>query len=404
MRAVLIVVLFIAVAAAGGAAWLVNTYLAQQREQAEAQEEPELPAFRGLKVLVADRPIGPGEPLGSGMFRWQPWPDQDVLPEYKVIGSTEGSTKDELFNQRTIIEDAMSGKIARRPIAAGEPITDLTVFRRDNASFMAGALQPGMRAVSMPVNATTGASGFILPGDRVDVILTHDIRDSLPGDLQSGGPDSPVSRYVAETILEALRVLAIDQSIRTEEGKAKVVDTVTVEVTAGQAEVINLARRMGSMSLSLRALSDRQAPVGLAALLGMEPVDKTQDRPLVSDRSVSKGLEMLLRAAAESRLPPPSPEPEMADPWPEPEPMPAAEPEPAWSVTVYRGTSERTVYEGEPSGAVTSSGGNPAESPAEDPSAADRGGFSGRGMARSGDAGAPVGITPEMADEIPIAQ
>ncbi|MBB4287089.1 Flp pilus assembly protein CpaB [Roseospira goensis] len=412
MRAVLLLVIAIAVAAAGGAAYLVNSYLAQQRQQT-TEEEPVLPVFTGQRVLVADEDIEAGVPLRGSMFRWQPWPEEDILSVYKVIGETEGLTERQIFNQRTRFEEEMSGKITRRFIAAGEPITDRTVFDRANASFMAGALEPGMRAISIPVNEASGAAGFILPGDRVDIVLTHDLQAAMPRGASGPGVNAPVARYVSETILESLRVLAVDQEIRGEDDEAQLVDTVTVEVSAAEAEIVNLARQMGSLTLTLRALSDRQGPVGLASLLGLGGPARERERQLVTDRSVSGGLDMLLRAAAEAerqrelrelaREQAQEPEPVMAPPVVEPPPPEPVEEGPAWTVTVYRGgAGEPTVYEGLDQGVTVSAG----ESGTVSPSGAAPVGRSGPpgAPASPDDVGPPIGITPEMMDEIPIEE
>lgn len=390
MRAIMIIVLLIAVGAAGVAAYLVNNYLASQTQQAQTEDAP-LPIFTGQRVLVADEEIRAGEALRPSMFRWQPWPEEDILSSYKVIGDTEGATEQQVFNQRTAFEAAMSGKITRRFVAAGEPLTDQLVFDRDNASFMAGALRPGMRAIAIPVNETTGAAGFILPGDRVDILLTHDITSALPRGVEGPGPDAPVARYISETVLESLRVLAVDQVFREDEDDPRVVDTVTVEVTARQAEVINLAKRMGTMTLTLRALSDRQDPVGLASLLGFGGREQREERPLVSDRAISGGLDMMLRAAVEQRRAnqinrtPPAPEPAPA-PAPTRNLNPSPTPGPDWTVTVYSGTAEPTVYRDQ----GTARGQSRLSDMGDD--------------GTLDDPGYPVGITPDMASEIPMEE
>ncbi len=387
MRAVLILVLMIAVGAAGVAAYLVNNYLQQQGQQAETGQEV-LPVFTGQRVLVADKDIAAGEALRPSMFWWQPWPEEDILSTYKVIGDAAGATEQQIFNRRTALEASLSGKVARRFVAAGEPLTDRTVFDRASASFMAGALQPGMRAIAIPVNETSGAAGFILPGDRVDVLLTHDITAALPRGVASPGADAPVARYLSETILESLRVLAVDQDFREDDEDARVVKTVTVEVTARQAEVVNLAKEMGSMTLTLRALSDRQAPVGLASLLGFGDRPAEQERRMVSDREVSGGLDMLLEAAVERRRR--EQESERLREMPPAEPVLSPQPAPApardWEITVYRGAGDPAVYSGSDGvgGAPSVRRISTRPSP-EDP-------------------GFPVGITPDMADEIPVEE
>ena len=400
MRAVLLLVLTIAVVAAGGAVYLVNGYLERQRELA-AESQEQLPVFSGQRVLVAEANIEPGTPLRSSSFRWQPWPAEDILPSYKVIGDVEGQTPAAVSEQRGRLESEMTGKIARRSIAAGEPITDKTVFTREDANFMAGALNPGMRAISIPVDEESGAAGFILPGDLVDVILTHDIQKSMPRGSGDSRANAPVSRYLSETILDSLRVLAVDQMVKDEDGEPQLVDTVTVEVTAREAEVINLAKEMGSMTLTLRALTDRRAPVGLAALFGVGPTEGPADRPMVSDRSISGGLDMMMRAAgqsadgadpqqlrrAEERVRELEAELERtraaaASRGAQQDSAPA-DTGPGWTVTVYAGgeDSEPKVYPLEGEGA--SAGGD--ESP---------------WGVESTDS--PTGITPEMAEEIPM--
>jgi pilus assembly protein CpaB len=408
MRAILLVVFAIAIAAAGGAAYLVNDFLQEQRRQAAAPV-PALPVFTGQRVMVADGVIPAGTAIRPSMVRWQPWPAEDILAPYKVIGDGEGLTERQIFTQRNQFEENMTGLITRRTVAAGEPITDALVFERVNANFMAGNLSPGMRAIALPVNATTGVAGFILPGDYVDVVLTHDLRDSLPRGVDAPGANSRVSRYVSETILESLRVLAVDRLFRdNDESEPQVVKNVTVEATPSEVEILNLARQMGSITLTLRALSDRQEPVGLAALLGFGDVTGGADREMVSDRRVSPALDFLMQAAYEQAMREredeiardrerllaeldldgsgmSEPEPVMAAP----APAPAPAPEPAaWEVRVYHGSAQPVVHSGEQGMAAAQTVGGEPDSSLPDPAA-------------NGD---PLPLTPEMEQEIPIEE
>jgi len=297
MRAVLIIVLFIAVAAAGGAAYLASDYLARQRELA-AQSQEQLPTFTGQRVMVAAEEIEAGVALRDSMVRWQPWPPEDILAGYKVIGTTEGGTDATIFSQRTRFESGIAGMITRRTIAPGEPITDSLLFNRADAGFMAGALTPGMVAVSINVNAATSASGFIKPGDRVNIILTHDISDALPRDIMeqvTGG--SFEYTYIAETVMESLRVLAVDQTFKDNAGDPRVADTITLEVTPSQAEIITLAKTMGNLTLVLRGLSDREKPVGLAALLGVGATRDIEEPAFARDSSVSPTVARMIEVA-----------------------------------------------------------------------------------------------------------
>jgi len=409
MRPILLLVFAIAIAAAGGAAYLVNGYLQSQRRVTE-DPGPALPVFVGQRVMVAKEDISAGASLRPSMVRWQPWSPEDILPSYKVIGEVEGATEREIFNQRNGIEQAVTGKVLRRSMAAGEPITDTALFDRENASFMAGALNPGMRAIAVGVNATSGAAGFIMPGDYVDVILTHDLRDTLPRGMDPTGSDSGVSRYVAETIVESLRVLAVDRTFRDTDAEAQVVKNVTVEATASQAEILNLAKLMGSMTLTLRALSDRQAPVGLAALLGLGGVNDASRRELISDRRVSPALDMIMRAAQDRSRNGDNLEAErqrmaelerernrllseldmMGDGSSGP---PPDEPGSAWQVTVYRGAGGRKVYSND--GESGSGGQEPPQ---------DSGGANEAGLPPFGGDGDPLPLTPEMDAEIPIQE
>jgi len=408
MRPILLLVFAIAIAAAGGAAYLVNGYLQSQRRVTE-DPGPALPVFVGQRVMVAKEDIPAGAGLRPSMVRWQPWSPEDILPSYKVIGEVEGATEREIFSQRNGLEQDVTGKILRRSMAAGEPITNAALFDRENASFMAGALNPGMRAIALSVNATSGAAGFILPGDYVDVVLTHDLRDTLPRGMDPAGSNAQVSRYVAETIVESLRVLAVDRTFRDTEAEAKVVKNVTVEATASQVEILNLAKLMGSITLTLRALSDRQAPVGLAALLGLGGAADASGRELISDRRVSPALDMIMRAAQQdqsqdrdleaerrrmeaeleqerNRL---LAELEMSGAGsPEPQPV-AVETSPAWQVTVYRGAGGRKVYSNDDGGHETLEG---------------SGGGDAAGLPPFGVDGDPLPLTPAMDAEIPIQE
>jgi pilus assembly protein CpaB len=151
------------------------------------------------------------------------------------------------------LEDMAEGSVARVPLASGEPVTGQKVIKADGAGFMAAVLTPGRRAVGVKLSAQAGAGGFILPNDRVDVIMTRKL----------GNTEMGVAAYQAVTVLRDVRVLAVDQTSQEEgESKAIVGKTATLELSAQQAEVLALAEAMGDLSLSLRSLtqSDRANP------------------------------------------------------------------------------------------------------------------------------------------------
>lgn len=191
------------------------------------------------RVLVAASPIPAGSFIRPEIhLRWMETPPEKILP---------GQLKE---GERTAEE--FTGAVARRAIGAGEPVTDSLLVKKSEGGFMAAVLLPGMRAVSVAVTATSGNAGFIFPGDRVDVIVTHTIKAT------QGSADAPTTGQdlvVSETFLENVRVVAIDQMIDNPDNKAVVAKTVTLEVSPKQAQMVSVADEMGKLSLSLRSLN-----------------------------------------------------------------------------------------------------------------------------------------------------
>jgi len=135
--------------------------------------------------------------------------------------------------------------VARAPFIAGEPIKEQKLIKISEGGVMAAILPAGMRAISTPIREETAAGGFILPNDRVDVILSHKMR--------VGSKEEPVS----EAVLRNVRVLAIGQEIENKDGeKVATGKTATLELTPRQADGLALAQSMGELSLSLRSLAD----------------------------------------------------------------------------------------------------------------------------------------------------
>jgi pilus assembly protein CpaB len=217
--------------------------------------------FPETMVLVASRDMAAGEFVREQDLKWQPWP-QDGLAEGYVI---EGKRP----------MDEFIGAVVRSAIIANQPITDKRLVHPGDRGFLAAVLTPGMRAVSVPVNPTTGISGFVRPGDRVDTLLTAKF-------AAEDGDGKRLTRYFTETLLTGIRVIAIDQKIETEDGKIKPLKTVTVEVSPKQAERIAIGLEMGSISLSLHSLAskqdDNQHPQKVAQLAGMTQLG-TRSRP-----------------------------------------------------------------------------------------------------------------------------
>jgi pilus assembly protein CpaB len=232
MKPARIVVLLIALAAGGVAA-----LLAGRSDPPPAVVQAPVAPLETVDVLVAASEINTGSTVSAGEMRWQTWPT--------VSASAN-------FIRRTDRPDALnelSGSVARSPFAAGEPIREARLIKAKGSGYMAAILPAGMRAVSTEITPETGAAGFILPNDRVDVILSRRDREAE----KSAG----VEVHASETILTNVRVLAIDQTVEEKGGQRVIVGrTATLEVTQRQAETLLVSRTMGQLSLALRSLAD----------------------------------------------------------------------------------------------------------------------------------------------------
>lgn len=184
-------------------------------------------------VLVAAKAIRLGDSVQSGDLQWQAWPKRAVTSGYITRETHPKAISD------------FSGAIARAPFLEGEPIKDQKLIKASEGGVLAAILPSGMRAISTPIREETSAGGFILPNDRVDVIVSRRVRTARR------------EEHVSETVLRNVRVLAIGQNIEQKDGK-KVANgkTATLELTPRQAETLALAQSMGEISLSLRSLSD----------------------------------------------------------------------------------------------------------------------------------------------------
>ncbi|WGD52676.1 Flp pilus assembly protein CpaB [Bradyrhizobium sp. CB1650] len=236
MNTARIVVLVIALGAGGVAAYLASGY--------ESKPAPALPVAEKLptvEVLVAKSDIQLGQSLKPEDLQWQAWPT---------------ATASGAFIRRDNRPEAPSqiaGSIARVPLMQGEPIREQKLVKAEGSGFMAAILPSGMRAVSTEISAETGAGGFILPNDRVDIILTRHLKNP---DAQTNGNDLILS----EVILTNIRVLAIDQAPKEKDGQNAVVGkTVTLELRPDQVATLSAARQGGTLTLALRSIVDANA-------------------------------------------------------------------------------------------------------------------------------------------------
>ena len=231
MNTARIVVLTIAIGAGGIAAYLASG--------SDNKPPPTAPAaqLQTVDVLIAKSDIGLGQTVTPEDMIWQTWP---------------AATASNTFIRRNERPDAttqIAGSIARAPFIAGEPIREPKLVKANGSGFMAAILPTGMRAISTEISPETGAGGFILPNDRVDVILSKHEKN---GDRQ--GSNDVVN---SEIILSNVRVLAIDQAPTEKDGQNAVVGkTVTLELRPEQAETLARARQSGTLQLALRSIAD----------------------------------------------------------------------------------------------------------------------------------------------------
>jgi pilus assembly protein CpaB len=234
MNTARIVVLTIAVGAGGVAA-----YLASGSDNKPAPTAP-VAQLQTVDVLVAKSDIGLGQTVTPEDMQWQTWP------------SATASNSFIRRNERPDATTEIAGSIARAPFIAGEPIREPKLVKANGSGFMAAILPTGMRAVSTEISPETGAGGFILPNDRVDVILSK--REKNP---DRAGPSDVVN---SEIILSNVRVLAIDQAPKEKDGQNSVIGkTVTLELKPEQSETLARARQSGTLSLALRSIADLNA-------------------------------------------------------------------------------------------------------------------------------------------------
>ena len=247
MRPRVIVLTALSLTIAGAAAVMTNNWLQQQGQTTQAAVAPapvEVP--KETKILVAEGALTAGTILKPEHLRWQAWPEDGLLDVYVVHGEeTKGA---DASSQASLI-----GAVVRAGMVDGEPITDRRVVRPGDRGFLAAMLASGHRALSVPVNAASGISGLIFPGDRVDVILSHTIQEDGAAANQ---------RKASETVLSDIRVLALDQRTDDVDGERVVAKTATLEVDPKEAEKLSLAQKLGDLSLSLRPIARDGDPKG----------------------------------------------------------------------------------------------------------------------------------------------
>jgi pilus assembly protein CpaB len=270
MRALVALCLTLAATVAGAAFIIVPKLV--PAPQAQVRVEPPKPT-PALRVLVAAKDLPSGTIIKPEHVRWQAWPEQGMSDGFII----EGRSPDV---QTTIVSGAV-----RRGFTAGEPINASRVVQKGEAGFLASALSPGMHAISVKIDAVSGTSGFILPGDRVDVMLTGQIE-------VDGDQGQRVQRTYAEIVLSDVRILAIDQNMKdvADPEKSQAVKnpaTATIEVSLQQAQTVGVADKLGKITLVLAGLvrPDEQ------------PAKTEPSRGYVDELEVSRFLQALKKSA-----------------------------------------------------------------------------------------------------------
>jgi pilus assembly protein CpaB len=273
MRARTLLLLIVALVLAGGTTMVARVWLASQKAQ-QTEAAPIALPMPAKSVLIARSSIQRGQLLKPEDFAWEPWPESGIDKNYIVIGAKT--------------PDAYAGWVARFPISAGEPVTEAKIVSPGNRGFLAAALRPGMRAVSVPVTLTSGISGFVFPGDQVDLVVTFNSPEPPPHGDAAPGPLRDVK--ASETVLRDVRVIAIDQKLDSSKaGEANVnLKTATLEVTPKESAIIALASEMGKLSLSLRSLSPGPDDV-------KQDADNTPLSPQGATYTVDSDINPLLR-------------------------------------------------------------------------------------------------------------
>lgn len=296
MKPARIAVICIAAVAAIGLAFVVRAMGSSGEPVATAAAAPVAPTEPMAKILVAAKDLQPGQRLTDADLAWKEIPVADVNPAFITDGTTPIPAPPTADEAKAAAEKAGSGtlegaeakpadakpegavatvaraasdlatggakadyvgSVVRETILAGEPIVARKIVRAGDSGYMAAYLEPGMRAMAIRVTVETAAGGFILPGDRVDVLLTQQT------DINNLEGVGKADKFRSSTVMQNVKVLAIDQTTRAEDDAQAVVGaTATLEVGPVDAEALALAKSEGELSLVLRSYADTAGPSG----------------------------------------------------------------------------------------------------------------------------------------------
>lgn len=276
MKPARIVVICIAAVSAIGLALVVRAMGSSSNEPTTTAAAAPLEVRPMAKVLVAAKDLEPGKRLVEADLEWKDWPVDEVNPVFITDGSTPVPAKPAAESEAEKATDAVNrvakaatelattgaksdyiGSVVREPILAGEPIVSRKIVRAGDSGYLAAYLEPGMRAMAIAVTVESAAGGFILPGDRVDVVLTAETN-------RDGAVEGATkSKFASGVVLQNIKVLAIDQATRVgDDAQAVVGATATLEVRPQDSVLLAQAKSEGELSLSLRSYADTAGPSG----------------------------------------------------------------------------------------------------------------------------------------------
>ena len=276
MKPARIVVICIAAVSAIGLALVVRAMGSSSNEPATPAAAAPVEVRPMAKVLVAAKDLEPGKRLVEADLEWKDWPVDEVNPVFITDGSTPVPAKPAAESAAAKATDAVNrvakaatelattgaksdyiGSVVREPILAGEPIVSRKIVRAGDSGYLAAYLEPGMRAMAIAVTVESAAGGFILPGDRVDVVLTAETN-------RDGAVEGATkSKFASGVVLQNIKVLAIDQATRVgDDAQAVVGATATLEVRPQDSVLLAQAKSEGELSLSLRSYADTAGPSG----------------------------------------------------------------------------------------------------------------------------------------------
>ena len=235
-----IIFIVVALLASGATIFLGRAWLIAERNARVVQEQPAAPQKPTTMVLVAKGDLHAGQFIhAKDSLRWQAWPDDNLSPSY--ILSTDHNIED------------FDASVVRFALNDGEPVTATRVVRKGDTGFLAAVLEPGMRAVTIPVTPSSGMAGLVFPGDYVDVLATLKLMDPKQGENDN---NDDREHHAAETVITHLKVLAVDQRSDDQNQEPTVAKTATLQVTPKEAEKIAVVSSIAPLSLSLCALNE----------------------------------------------------------------------------------------------------------------------------------------------------